>query len=73
MQPIDGTNFRTLVAEFYIVIEDLYKSGGAEPDVRKTLDLSKWKRLGRYEDMMGRNISRVWFQVEADNYCCSNH
>ena len=51
-----------------IVIEAIYKAGGTESDVRKKLDLAKWQRLGRYEDMMGDNISKVWLEVEEANF-----
>lgn len=68
MQPQDVAEFRTLIAGFYSVVEDVYKSGGAESDVRKKLDLPTWQRLARYEDMMGGNISHVWLEVEAENF-----
>lgn len=68
MQPKDVADFRTLIAGFYSVVEDIYKSGGAEADVRKKLDLPKWQKLARYEDMMGGNISHVWLEVEAENF-----
>ncbi|MCZ7561449.1 MAG: MBL fold metallo-hydrolase [Burkholderiaceae bacterium] len=68
MQPRDVTEFRTLIGDFYRVVEEVYKSGGAESDVRKRLDLTRWQSLGRYDDMMGGNINKVWLQVEADNF-----
>ena len=68
MQRQDVAEFRTLIAGFYRVVEDTYKSGGAESDVRKKLDLPKWQKLARYEDMMGGNISHVWLEVEAENF-----
>ncbi len=68
MQHKDVVDFRALVADFYHVVEGIYKSGGVESDVRKKLDLSKWQKLSRYEQLMGSNINRVWLQVEADNF-----
>ena len=68
MQRKDVTDFRILIAGFYKTVEDIYKSGGAEADVRKKLDLAKWQQLARYEDLMGRNISKVWLEVEANNF-----
>ena len=68
MQRKDVTDFRTLIAGFHKTVEDIYKSGGAEADVRKKLDLAKWQQLAQYEDMMGRNISKVWLEVEANNF-----
>jgi len=68
MQRANVVAFRALIAEFYDVVEAVYKAGGAESDVRKKLDLAKWQRLGRYEDMMGGNISKVWLEVEEANF-----
>jgi cyclase len=68
MQHQDVEGFRALLAGFYSVVEQTYKSGGAESDVRKNLDLSQWQKLSRYDQLMGSNINRVWLQVEADNF-----
>ena len=68
MKRDDVAEFRALIADFYKGVEDIYKAGGAESDVRKKLDLAKWERLGRYEDMMGGNISKVWLEVEEANF-----
>lgn len=65
-QDVEG--FGSLITDFYRTIETIYKAGGAEADVRKKLDLAKWQKLGRFDDMMGHNISKVWHQVEADNF-----
>lgn len=64
----DVADFRDLIAGFYKTVEDIYKAGGAESDVRKKLDLAKWESLGRYEDMMGGNINKVWLEVEEANF-----
>ena len=68
MQNKDVAEFRGLIAGFYKVVEDIQKSGGAESDVRKKLDLPKWQKLARYEDMMGGNINHTWLEVEAENF-----
>jgi cyclase len=68
MQRQDVAEFRDLIAGFYKTVEDIYKAGGAESDVRKKLDLAKWESLGRFDDMMGGNISTVWLQVEEENF-----
>lgn len=67
-QPRDVVEFRSLIGDFYKVVEEVYKSGGAESDVRKRLELTRWQSLGRYDDMMGDNINKVWLEVEADNF-----
>ena len=68
MQRQDVAGFQALITGFYKTVEEIYKSGGAESDVRKKLDLAKWQQLARYEDMLGRNISKVWLEVEAENF-----
>jgi len=68
MQPQDVVEFQGLMTSFYRTIEALYKSGGSESDVRKKLDLARWQQLSRFDDMMGRNISKVWLEVEAENF-----
>lgn len=68
MQRQDVVEFRDLIAGFYKTVEDIYKAGGTESDVRKKLDLAKWEHLGRYKDMMGGNINKVWLEVEEANF-----
>lgn len=68
MQRQDVVEFRTLIADFYKTVEAIYKAGGAEADVRKKLDMAKWQRLGRYDEMMGGNINKVWLEVEEANF-----
>ncbi len=68
MQSKDVAEFRSLIAEFYKAVEDTQKAGGIDSDVRKRLDLTKWQKLARYEDMMSGNISRVFQQVEEENF-----
>lgn len=60
--------FRTLIADFYKTIEEIYKAGGVEADVRKKLDMAKWQGMARFEDMMGSNINKVWLEVEEANF-----
>ncbi len=68
MQRQDVAGFRDLIAGFYQTVEDIYKTGGAESDVRKKLDMAKWQSMARFDDMMGGNISKVWLEVEEANF-----
>lgn len=68
MQRQDVAGFRNLIADFYKTVEEIYKAGGAEADVRKKLDLAKWQSMARFDDMMGGNINTVWLQVEEANF-----
>jgi len=68
MQRQDIVEFRTLIATFYKTVEDIYKAGGAEADVRKKLDMAKWQSMARFDDMMGGNINKIWLEVEEENF-----
>lgn len=68
MQRQDVVAFRDLIAGFYKTVEDIYKSGGAEADVRKKLDMAKWRSMARFDDMMGNNINKAWLEVEEANF-----
>jgi len=68
MEQKDVAEFQQLMTGFYRTIEQLYKAGGDMSEVRQKLDLAQWQKLSRFEDMMGRNISKVWLEVEADNF-----
>jgi len=68
MQRQDVVEFRDLIAGFYKTVEDIYKAGGTEADVRKKLDMAKWQSMSRFEDMMGGNINKVWLEVEEANF-----
>lgn len=68
MRPQDIVEFQNMMISFYKAVEDTYNSGGDMSDVRGKLNLAKWKKLSRYKEMMGRNISKVWIDVEADNF-----
>lgn len=68
MQHGEVAEFRALLADFYQVVETIFKSGGAEADIRKKLDLPRWHKMARYEHMMGGNINHTWLEVEAENF-----
>jgi hypothetical protein len=40
----------------------------SDAEIRKTLDLSQWKKLRHFEDQMGGNINRAYLEVEAANF-----
>ena len=47
---------------------ELWRYGGEEADIRKNLDLEEWKRMDRYDALIGRNINKVWLEVEEANF-----
>lgn len=52
----------------YAGVEAGYKKGLSDAEIRKTLDLSQWKKLRHFEDQMGGNINRAYLEVEAANF-----
>ena len=68
MKREDVTLFRDLITDFYQTVEKIYLADGMESDVRKNLDLATWQSYTRFDDMMGRNINKVWLEVEEANF-----
>ncbi|KPK55557.1 MAG: hypothetical protein AMJ84_00990 [Acidithiobacillales bacterium SM23_46] len=68
MRPADVANFQELMASFYKTVAQVHKDGGEMSDVRKKLDLARWQKLSRFEELMGRNISTVWLEIETDSF-----
>jgi len=68
MAPEDIVEFQGMMTSFYKAVLDTYNAGGDMSDVRNKLDLDKWQKLSRFNEMIGRNISKVWLEVEADSF-----
>jgi glyoxylase-like metal-dependent hydrolase (beta-lactamase superfamily II) len=64
----DAQAMHKRMADFYAGVEKVYKSGGAEADVRKQVSLNDWKKLKHFDEQMGGNINKVWLEVEAANF-----
>ena len=67
MSKADVAAMHKRMAALYAGIEAGYKQGLTDSEIRKTLDLSEWKKLKRYNEM-GANINRVYLEVEAANF-----
>ncbi len=52
----------------YAGIEAGYKKGLMDSEVRKTLDLSAWKKRKHFDELMGGIINRTYLEVEAANF-----
>ena len=63
----DITDFRSAMLRFYSGVEDGFRSGKSEGEIRKTLDLSSWDKLER-SYVIGRNINRAYLEVEAASF-----
>lgn len=64
----DAKSMHKRMAAFYAGVEKVYKSGGAEADVRKQVSLNEWKKLKHFDEQMGGNINKTWLEVEAANF-----
>lgn len=56
------------MASLYAGVEEAYKEGLMDADVRERLDLSEWQRLKHFDVIMGGNISRAYLEVEQANF-----
>jgi glyoxylase-like metal-dependent hydrolase (beta-lactamase superfamily II) len=64
----DVAKLGRMLAAFYAGVEAGYKKGLTDNEIRKTLDLSEWKKLSHFEENMGANINKTYLEVEAANF-----
>lgn len=63
----DVAALRNAMARFHLGVQDGYRNGLSEAEIRKALDLSFWERLERAY-VIGRNINRAYLEIEADSF-----
>jgi glyoxylase-like metal-dependent hydrolase (beta-lactamase superfamily II) len=63
----DVTALRDAMLRFHSGVKAGFRRGQSEAEIRKSLDLSAWDRLER-SYVIGRNINRVYLEVEADSF-----
>ena len=68
MTNADVTAMRKRMSTLYAGVEAGYKKGLSDAEIRKTLDLSQWKKLHHFDAQMGGNINRAYLEVEAANF-----
>lgn len=68
MTKSDALKFHKMMARLYADVEAGYRKGLTDSEIRKTLDLSEWKRLKHFEESMGGNINRTYLEIEAANF-----
>jgi cyclase len=61
------TGLRTAMLRFYSGVEEGFRHGKSEEEIRKSLDLSPWNELER-SYVIGRNINRAYLEIEADSF-----
>jgi cyclase len=61
------TDLRDAMLRFYSGVENGFRSGKSEGEIRKSLDLSSWDKLER-SYVIGRNINRAYLEIEAASF-----
>lgn len=64
----DITAMHKRIAALYAGVEAGYKKGLTDSEIRKTLDLSEWKNLTEFENLMGMDINRTYLEIEEENF-----
>jgi len=68
MKKADVTSMYQRMAKLYAEVEVGYKKGLSDSETRKTLDLAAWKKLKRFDELIGVNINRAYLEVEAASF-----
>lgn len=68
MTMADVKDMHRRMAALYAAVEAGYKKGLMDSEIRKTLDLSEWKKMAEFDGLMGTNISRTYLEVEQANF-----
>lgn len=68
MLPKQAAEMRTRMAKLYAEVEAGYKKGLTDAEIRKTLDLSEWRSMVSFEELMGMAVSRTFLEIEQDNF-----
>ncbi|MFO8024397.1 MBL fold metallo-hydrolase [Thiohalophilus sp.] len=56
------------MADLYAGVEAGYNQGMMDSEIRKTLDLSEWKKMKEFEGQMGVNINRAYLEIERESF-----
>ena len=64
----DAKAMQKRIAKLYAGVEAGYKKGLTDSEIRKTLDLSEWKKFTEFENLMGMDINRTFLEVEEANF-----
>ena len=68
MTKADVATMHRRMADLYAGVEAGYKKGLSDADIRKTLDLSAWKKMALFDENMGEDINRTYLEVESANF-----
>jgi glyoxylase-like metal-dependent hydrolase (beta-lactamase superfamily II) len=68
MSPADAAAMHRRMAALYAAVEAGYKAGLMDYEIRERMDLSEWRKLPYFDDMMGGNISRTYLELEQASF-----
>lgn len=68
MKPAEAAAMHARMAALYAGVEEGYKAGLTDSEIRAKLDLSAWKRLLEFDVHMGGNINRTYLEIEASQF-----
>ena len=64
MNAAQVVELRTGIARFYSGVQQGFRSGQNEEQIRRSLDLSMWDKLER-SYVIGRNVNRAYLEIEG--------
>jgi glyoxylase-like metal-dependent hydrolase (beta-lactamase superfamily II) len=67
MSLADVKALRDALVGFHAAVQEGFRRGRSEEEIRKSLDLSAWQKLER-SYVIGRNVNRAYLEVEADSF-----
>lgn len=68
MTKADVNAMHRRMADLYAGIEAGYNQGLMDSEIRKTLDLSQWRKMKEFEGQMGININRAYLEIERESF-----
>jgi len=68
MLPKQVPEMRKRMSDLYAAVEAGYKKGLTDAEIRKTLDLSEWRNMVSFEQLMGGNVNRTFLEIEQENF-----
>jgi len=68
MKTVDVKQLHELIKGLYKKVSDGYEQGLMDSEIRKTMDLSVWKKYKAFDDLMGANINRTYLEVEKASF-----
>ena len=68
MTPTEVTQMHERMAKLYAGVEEGYLKGKMDSEIRKSLDLSEWRKMKEFDGLMGININRTYLEVERENF-----